>query len=274
MEQYKLLACDLDETTLSSDLTMSENNIRAMAQAIDSGKYVVFTTGRSYLLTKPYIDLVPGMRYALIGTGATGIDVVEDKDLFRTDIDEETTKWILSAAAGYDLLSFLFIGREVLCPTWAADRAEEFHVGKFADSYRRYLDPKGDPFPIFMENPGPVEKVNLMFTNEMEKEMVYEQIQNLPISFTTIAPCSLEINANGVSKAQGLKKLCRHLGIELSECIAIGDSENDLDLIRKAGLGLAVENAQQQVLDAADAIVPSNNNDGLAVAIHKYLLGN
>lgn len=272
MQQYKLLACDLDETTLTSDLRLSEGNIAAMKDALRAGKHIVFTTGRSILLTQPYIDLVPGMRYALTGTGATGIDLVEKKDLFRTDIDDETIKWIMSAAAGFDILPFLFIGKDVLCPTWTADRAEEFHVGKYADSYRKYLHPEGDPFPMFMENPSPVEKINLMFTNEMEKDMVYEQIQNLPVSFTSITPYVLEINANGVSKAQGLTRLCRHLGIDMSECIAVGNAENDMELIRKAGLGLAVENAQKEILEAADAVVPSNDNDGVAEAINRYLL--
>lgn len=272
MQQYKLLACDLDETTLTSDLRLSEGNIEAILTALSAGKHIVFTTGRSFLMTKPYIDLIPGMRYALIGTGATGIDLIEKKDLFRTDIDDETIKWIMSAAAGFDVLPLLFIGKEVLCPTWIADRAEEFHVGKYESSYRKYLHPEGEPFPMFMENPSPVEKINLLFTNEMEKEMVYEQIQNLPVSFTSITPYALEINANGVSKAQGLKKLCEHIGVEMSECIAIGDAENDIELIRRAGLGLAVKNAQKEVLDVADAVVPSNDDDGVASAIHKYLL--
>ena len=149
MQEYKLIACDMDETALTSDLRLTEQTIEAMEKALSAGKHVVFTTGRSYRLTKPYIDQVNGMRYALIGTGATGMDLMEGKTLFRHDIDEETIKWILAASAGYDMLPLIFIGKNVLCPSWIADRASEFHVGKYAESYRKYLDPVDNPFPVF-----------------------------------------------------------------------------------------------------------------------------
>ena len=106
----------------------------------------------------------------------------------------------------------------------------------------------------------------------MEKDMVYGEIQNLPVSFTSISDYSLEINANGVSKARGLKLLCGYLGISLSECIAVGDAQNDMELIRSAGLGLAVANSQKELLDIADGVVPSNDEDGVAAAIEQYLL--
>ena len=272
MQEYKLIACDMDETALTSDLRLTEQTIEAMEKALSAGKHVVFTTGRSYRLTKPYIDQVNGMRYALIGTGATGMDLMEGKTLFRHDIDEETIKWILAASAGYDMLPLIFIGKNVLCPSWIADRASEFHVGKYAESYRKYLDPVDNPFPVFMENPQPVEKILLLFTNSMEKDMVYGEIQNLPVSFTSITDYSLEINANGVSKARGLKLLCSHLGVSMSECIAVGDAQNDMEMIRSSGLGLAVANSQKAVLDIADEVVPSNDEDGVAVAIEQYLL--
>ena len=247
MQDYKLIACDMDETALTSDLRLTEPTISAMEKALSAGKHVVFTTGRSYRLTKPYADMVRGMRYALIGTGATGLDLSDEKTLFRHDIDDETIKWILAASAGYDVLPLIFI-------------------------YRRFLDPVDNPFPVFMENPQPVEKILLLFTNSMEKDMVYGEIQNLPVSFTSISDYSLEINANGVSKARGLKLLCGYLGISLSECIAVGDAQNDMELIRSAGLGLAVANSQKELLDIADGVVPSNDEDGVAAAIEQYLL--
>lgn len=272
MNNYKLIACDLDKTTLTTDLKLTNKTVQCMEEAIRQGKYVVFNTGRSLRLTDPYVKMVNGMRYGLICTGATGIDFNRENELFRHDIDEETVKWILSAAAGLDLLPFIFMGKDVLCPTWAADRADDFHVGQFEYSYRKYLEPVENPFATFMEFPSSVEKICFMFTNTMERDLVYEQIQNLPVSFTSISPYSLEINANGVSKAKGLRLLCKHIGISLSECVSIGDGDNDIELIREAGLGLAVSNAQKIILEAADDIVPDNDHDGVAFAIEKYLL--
>lgn len=90
---------------------------------------------------------------------------------------------------------------------------------------------------------------------------------------TNSHPCNIELNPKGVSKASGLKEVCRRLGIDMSEVVAVGDSLNDLAMIREAGLGVAMGNAQEEVKKAADWTTVTNEEDGVAEVIFKKVLG-
>ena len=83
---------------------------------------------------------------------------------------------------------------------------------------------------------------------------------------------NLEFTAQGVSKATGLRFLADYLGLTLAQTMAIGDSENDAEMLRAAGLGVAMGNAYPQVKALADAVTDDNESDGVAKAIQKYLL--
>jgi hypothetical protein len=100
------------------------------------------------------------------------------------------------------------------------------------------------------------------------------QLQDLGgLEITNSTPTNLEINPLGVNKAYGIGEVCKLLGIEMSQVVAVGDSLNDLAAIQAAGLGVAMGNAQETVQQEADAVVASNNEDGIAEVIEKYILG-
>jgi len=269
---YKLLATDMDATSLNAKKELTTGNIEAVEKAISVGKHVIFCTGRNISVVKPYISMIHGMKYAVTDAGATIYDCENNKVLYSNCIDEETIKWIISAAAGLDVFPILFLSNNAWCPEWAADRAEEFHVGAYAEMYRKYMSKTENVFNYYMENPVPASKFNLLFTDAEQKEMVYEQIRNLPITFTTNSEYALEINANGVSKFKGLQNLCKILDITTDEIIALGDAENDYEMIKHSGLGVAVGNAQNAVIEIADEVVEDCEHDGLADAIYKFLI--
>jgi hydroxymethylpyrimidine pyrophosphatase-like HAD family hydrolase len=82
---------------------------------------------------------------------------------------------------------------------------------------------------------------------------------------------AVELGPAGVDKGSGLAWLCDHLGIAASEVVAFGDEWNDLTMLRWAGHGVAMANADQLVLDHADEIAPSNADDGVAVVLERFL---
>jgi Cof subfamily protein (haloacid dehalogenase superfamily) len=218
------------------------------------------------------MDQVSGMRWAVTAAGGAVNDMLTGERIYSCEIDPETAKWIIAAAAGTDVFPLIFINDAAYCPGWAEDRAEEFHVAPYAEMYRKYMTKVEDVFEFFMENPAGVQKFNLLFTNPQEKEEVYERIKLLPVSFTTNTRFSMEINAPGVSKANGLKKLCGRLGISMEECAAVGDADNDLEILRAVGLGIAMGNALPRVKEAAGAVVSDCDHDGAAEAIERFLL--
>jgi hydroxymethylpyrimidine pyrophosphatase-like HAD family hydrolase len=81
----------------------------------------------------------------------------------------------------------------------------------------------------------------------------------------------LELVPQGIDKAMSLQVLIEKLGVSREEMMAIGDGYNDLSMIRYAGMGIAMENAQEPVKKAADYVTLSNEEDGVAVAIEKFM---
>ena len=104
---------------------------------------------------------------------------------------------------------------------------------------------------------------------ELEKEM-YEQLKDKMGVFRS-EPYFLELVPKGIDKAQSLSILLKEIGLTKEEMIAIGDGFNDLSMIQYAGLGIAMANAQPIVRENADFITLSNDEDGVAYAVEKFI---
>ena len=89
---------------------------------------------------------------------------------------------------------------------------------------------------------------------------------------TNSEPNALEITADGISKASGLKILCKKLNIPLEQTIAVGDSTNDIEIMKVAGLSIGMGNSMQEVKDICKVLVSDNNHNGCVEAIEKYLI--
>lgn len=269
---YKLLAADMDSTALTHDKRLTERTAAAMQKAIAQGKYIVFSTGRSISFVKPYMDMVQGMRYAICAAGASVLDIEAGEKILYKTIDSETCKMIIAAASGGYVMPILFKNDKSYGTRWCVDCCADFGVRYYEQTYRRFMTICEDAFSDFMENPAPLEKINLFYGNDYEADEVYEKIKELPISFSTHTKHSLEINASGVSKAKGLAALCGHLGISLSDCIAVGDAENDEEMLSVAGLKVAMANAEDRIKRIADTVCSDCEHDGVAEIIEQYLL--
>ena len=79
-----------------------------------------------------------------------------------------------------------------------------------------------------------------------------------------------EVSPRSVSKGAGLVNLCKHLEIPLEETVAIGDAENDLEILQLAGVGVAMGNAIDSVKKIADFVTADNDHGGIVKAIEKY----
>ena len=270
--EYKLLAADMDGTALDDNKNLGERTVNSMERAIANGKTVLFSTGRSISLVKPYIDMVHGMRYAVTASGASVLDLKTGEKLLHRTIDPETVKYIIAQASGRYVMPVMFIDSKSYGTRWCVDNCADFGFSAYEPIYRQCMNIVDDVFAMYVENPEPVEKFNLFFANDNEAAEVLEKLRELPVTFTCVTDSSIEINASGVSKAEGLKVLCARLGIEPGECIAVGDSENDEQMLKLCGLSAATANATERVKTIADILAPDCNNDAVAQIIDEYLL--
>ena len=123
-----------------------------------------------------------------------------------------------------------------------------------------------------------IQKVTLNFQstpegNYLNREIVKQYLEEKPeIHVVEGGFGNLEFTRKGINKASGLTFLAKHLQIPMEQVMAIGDSENDIEMIEVAGLGIAMGNALECVKKAAVSITDTNANEGVAKAIEKYLL--
>src|SRR5699024_10638252 len=109
-------------------------------------------------------------------------------------------------------------------------------------------------------------------TEQMKTYLLNELKHDHTIEITNSSPSNLEINQIGVNKVHAVERLCQLSYISMQEVMAIGDSINDLKMLREVGLGVAVENAQEEILDIASVVTASNNDDGVTKEIKNYAL--
>ena len=109
-------------------------------------------------------------------------------------------------------------------------------------------------------------------TQYAEHDVCYDQYVLADTDAGTTLTLNMEINAPGVHKGRGLMALAEHLGLRADQVMACGDSGNDLEMIRAAGLGVAMANATAPVLEIANYVTLSNEEDGVAAAVERFVL--
>ena len=99
-----------------------------------------------------------------------------------------------------------------------------------------------------------------------------ELLKDVDITKVLLSGVSIEMNEKGVHKALGITKLCEYLNMNVNEVIAVGDSDNDLEILETVGLAVAMGNANERVKKIDDVIVSDNEHCGVKEAIDLYLL--
>lgn len=265
----KLVAIDLDDTLLDSTLSISgpcKNNIRA---AREKGVIITLATGRMYSSALPFalqleVD-VPLITYqgALVKNSQTQ-QVLYYQPL-APDMAVAVMKYFQKAGVHYH--SYF---DDQLC---LESRSEEgMDYAQLAG-----VEPLIVPSLVDACRQGQ-EALKIMAVNrdqerllEMEKDL--KQIYGSSLHITRSKPYYLEIMNPQANKALALKTLAEHFGIQQREVMALGDSYNDMEMIKWAGLGVAMGNAPAEVKRVADFVTASNDEDGVAQALQYWILG-
>lgn len=244
MGKYKLLALDMDGTTLNDEQKVSEGNRQAIEAAIAAGVIVMFSTGRGIHSARPFIDELK-LNSPIVTINGGEVWSAPDILLKRHLMEAKWIRQMHEMAIEHD--------------SWFWAYAVEGVYNR--DNWPGDLDAiDWMKFGFYTEN---LEKLAII-RQELETWGVFE--------ITNSHPSNLEMNPIGVSKASGLLDVCEQLGIEMSEVIAMGDSLNDIAMIQAAGLGVAMGNAQDVIKAVADVITANNHEDGVARIIEQYIL--
>lgn len=273
MQNYQLIAMDMDGTLLNSKKEISSENRSAIAKAAAAGKTVVLSTGRSLAELKPYVNQLPEIRYLDCLSGALVYDLKEKKTLFRHSLTPELVLQIIEISKQEDVMLHLLTENCIVQrDRW--EQIERYGMAIYKELFAVVADKWENLTQQYIENPFPVDKLNFYCITPRSRERIRQQIQaaGLPVTMVYAETTALEISAQGVDKGVGLKKLCEILSIPLSETIVAGDADNDLKALQTAGLAVAMGNANDDIKKIADIVVADCDHDGCAEAIYTYLL--
>lgn len=277
MNAVKLIALDLDGTLFNSQSQISAHNIDTIKKANEAGATVVISTGRPYS-GLPFEQLKgSGIRFAITTNGSAIYEIESGKCLFEEAMDEEIILPILDFLLTKDIHMDAFIGGKGYTPVQCVAAGQKLANPPALKHYILNTRVRVDNLPLFIhENHLKVQKMTLNFYPEggifKDREEVRKYLESNP-AVTTVSGGynNLEFTRADVNKGVGLQKMAQLLDIPVAQTMAVGDTENDLAIIRAAGVGVAMGNATAAVKSAADYITTSNDEDGVAAAIAHFL---
>lgn len=267
----KLLALDMDGTLLNETKEIPQAHIAALHKALAAGVKLVLCTGRPLVGVIPYFEklgLNAENEYVIVNNGCS---------------THQTKDW--------SLVDYQALNREDIL--YLADIAQQSpaQLTLFDEEHYFVVDEKPSdivthdaslvftqPTEISLENArdGTITMFQAMFLAEKEELDAFEEkwAEELNHRFNGVRsqPVIYEALPLGTSKASALARLAEKLGIDPSEIMAMGDANNDIEMLEFAGLGIAMGNASENVKAIADYVTDSNEENGVATAIHHFIL--
>lgn len=271
MSRYELIALDIDGTLLNSRKQVSPATAGAVRRAAKAGKTVVLCTGRAVTELKEYFALLPQIRYAVFSSGAGLLDIPNQKAFSLRGIPRAKADEVLRLVKKKDVMPQIVLAdRDVIQASHMKDLGH-FHMEPYRSLYEQAMTLAPDIYAFAGACREDFLKINLYHADPAERVRTREQLSHLPLEMAYSEVSSLECSAQGVDKGTGLMRLCAFLGIPRESCIAVGDADNDIPMLRAAGLGVAMGNAAPHVQAQADRVVEDLDHEGCAQAIEMAL---
>ena len=277
MKEYKLITVDLDWTLLRNDKTLSKKNAEALEAAAAKDIEIVPCTGRYYEMIPESVRSLPFIHYAICINGADIYDVRNKSSLETHLIDKDLTIEIMEYIDTIDVIYDAYIDNHAYVSQKLYDKISE--PGYVDDPHQiktmtAFRTPVPELKEYIKERGIDIQKFQMYTQNNMLLKSATEYIRSKypQVSVSSSMLFNTEINDVNATKGNGLRSLASHLGIDISETMAFGDGGNDISMIEAAGTGIAMANGVEPVRKIADFVTLSNEEDGVAYAIEKFIL--
>lgn len=270
----KLIALDLDGTTLNNEGKLSKGNRKALQEAADHGVNIVVATGRPFCaLPQEILEFEP-VRYVLTSNGARITDLHEGKAFYENCIAPHAVEAAVEMLEPLHYVLETFVDGVAYIEGWYYRQVDETRKSfRGVDYILKTRKPMDDFYSFMLENKDKLENINVNFSDISEKPAMKVKLETLPdVTITSSFDHNLEIGGSTTSKAEALRQMGRLLDIKTDEMMAVGDSPNDMAMLSVAGIPVAVGNAKPEVKEIAKYVAPSNHDDGVADAVYKLVL--
>ena len=272
--KIKMIGLDMDGTLLTTEKKLTAYTKEVLRKALNQGIEIVLSTGRAITGIPKELLEMPGMKYAVTINGARIIDLQENEVIYENTLSMETALKLLDIIGEYDAIQEAFIDSVCYSSKDKLSHANDYFLHpSIAEYVLKSRTPVEDVRATVVEKNKSVDKVNGMFRTVEDKKSSYELLTKVSgVVVVSSLGNNWEINAEGTDKGSAMLKLGELLGIRKEEIMACGDGMNDIAMLEAVGLGVAMANADPEVKEAADYITASNDEDGVAKAIEKFVL--
>ena len=288
---YKFVAIDIDGTLLNSRGQLSTRTKEAIRRVTKNGVKVVLTSGRVTFSTKKIAEELNADRYMICDNGASIYDRFEEKVLFEAHIDKETVLNILDTCVENNIYYMVFTTSKIIvkdlkhmalafykqrhhCKDEATGISEIIYGGReyietLDEHFTRIIvcDQDRAIYNSIVNKLKNYDTVDLMAAPHVSTKKIVEDGKEIFLSYSYA-----ELLPKNTNKWTAIENLIDQLNIKPTEVIAIGDNFNDVDMIKNAGLGVAMNNGSPVAKEVASVIAPSNDRDGVAVVLEQYIL--
>ncbi|MEG1393237.1 MAG: Cof-type HAD-IIB family hydrolase [Christensenellaceae bacterium] len=271
MQKIKLIISDIDGTLISeSGENISDENMQAIEEARAMGVGFTIATGRILSTAMQYVRK---LKIELPVISCCGADIRDERQSYYMDnMSEDTVCELVQEYSGSGIRRYIFSDNKIYC-------TKDDYWKNLFDKWER----GNGKYPIIQfENEKMLldairkntQKVLLWSENDEQRQNMIKICTQFEQSCEVVRgeAYNMEFTKKGVSKGSAVTQMAKILGIKTDEIMALGDGGNDVDMLRAAGLGVAMKNSMPEALAAADYVTESCQNNGVAAAIKKFVL--
>lgn len=265
--KYKMIVTDLDDTLLNSEGKVSDKDKEAIMKAQENGVIFVLASGRP---TYAMRDLAQELKldkfgsYILSYNGSIITHCKTDKNILEETLTRDDIHDLYDFSKKNSVEIITYLDDTIISEDYSSYIEVEVELTKMpfekVKNFKATID-KDCVKCIMLEEP--------TYLKEIEKKLQDELGNQFSVAISK--PFFLEVTKLGVDKGSSLLKLAEQLGINQEEIIVVGDSYNDIPMLKVAGMPACVKNAKQDIKDICKFISTSNNNDGIATIIENFI---
>lgn len=278
MRDIKLIALDLDGTLLTNEKKVTQETVNVLQEAKARGVYVVASTGRPYGGLPFAVLEEAGIEYAITANGSAIYKLKGKECLYSDGISPELAEEIVTELLDLGVHTDIFVDGQGYGNKKTYDNIRLLSMSDVMKDYMRttriYID---DLLACIRERNLPLQKITTNYyampdgIDPKRAQVLARYAGSEEVEIVSGGVNNLELTKKGISKGAALRILAELLGVDMSQTMACGDSENDMDIIRTAAVGVAMANAEECVKAVADYATLSNEEDGVADAVRKLV---
>lgn len=288
---YKLVVVDLDGTILNSYGEISETTKKSVKKCLEKGTKIVIASGRPIDSIKTIANELGLEEYFIAGNGALIYDLKKDGIIYENYMKKEKVLEIIKICEDNSIAYNVYTDKTILTTNLKfnvlyyykenlkKEENKKTNVSIVENMYNyvknlneeKFLkiticDENATIFNSIVRTLKEINDVEILEVSHMSRKIIKQGTEEIPLEYYYT-----EISAKNVDKWDAVEYLARKLDIKNEEIIAIGDNINDKKMIENAGLGVAMEGSAPDVINVASIVTASNDNNGVAKILEKYI---